>query len=160
MSQKIHFQLVLRKIWKTHDDNSTFLSESLKGWGSRCWDPNPSLLREKLGVVSLILTVLLYRGWRLWQECLGLSYPFWCGPFLVYLLSRSHGASFWISFSVVLDLVCMGRGEFRTFLYCCLLKELSSSPEMVNSALSRTPAQFILVPTWTTYVFILRPWPL
>lgn len=63
------------------------------------WCPNPSLLGEKLGVGGPFLTVWHYvRGQVYGKVYLSLSYPFWCGHFLIHLMCRNDSSSFSISF--------------------------------------------------------------
>ena len=106
------------------------------------WGPNPSLLREKLGVgvSSQLYGALLTVGFMT-RVCLSLSYVFLCGYFLSHQMFRSRPACFWISFRGNLSThsctftVSMGRVELRSLL-CCHLGWLSSW----------TPAWDILLP--------------
>lgn len=63
------------------------------------WGLNPSILREKLRVVSSLLIVCCCtRVGFMVRLFLSLSYLFWCVFFLVCPMCKSHLGSFWISF--------------------------------------------------------------
>lgn len=132
MSQKIDFQLMLRKIWKTHDDNSTFLSESLKGWGPRCWGPDSSLLREKLGVLSLILTVFCCAGGRVYGKSIP-AFP-----------THSDVGIFLFTWCIgVTDLVSGFLSEaIAAYVVPCVWKEVSSGASYAAILYQNLP------PTW------------
>lgn len=64
------------------------------------WNPNPSLLREKLRIGNSLLMHGLCQGWGVWWDCI-LAFPTHFGMgiyFLICLVCRSCPASFWISF--------------------------------------------------------------
>ena len=86
--------------------------------------PNSSLLREKLGVVSFLLTVCCCTGGRVCGKSVSQSLL----PILMWVLSIlpmciSHPTSFWISFRGNCSVcscrfgVSVGIGKFRSLLY-------------------------------------------
>ena len=77
--------------------------------------------REAGSQVFLSDCMVLCHGWRFWQECLSLSFVFWCGYFLIYLMCRSHSVSFWISFW---ETCSMGSCTFGVFLRRMKLRRL------------------------------------
>lgn len=100
------------------------LGGSPKSWGARCWvGPNPSLLREKLGVVSSFSSICPFAGGWVYGKIVSpplLPISVW-GFLRVYLVYRSCSASFWLSKGLV---PCVAVG------YVCLWEE---EPAMLPS---------------------------
>lgn len=94
--------------------------EVLKVWHYML-GPNPSPLSEKLAIGSSLLIVSCCVGvGSMASICPSLSYPFWCGFFLIHPMYRNHSASPGflleeIILCIAIDSMCSwGEGNLRT----------------------------------------------
>lgn len=108
---------------------------SFKSWGARLWVQalHSSGKSWKLGVSFQLYGTVPGVGFMAKVYC-SLSYPFWCGIFLIHSMCKSHSACSWICFQGNCSMcncrfsvsVCLNSGEFRSLICCHLGLEPSA----------------------------------
>lgn len=102
-----------------------YLFIQIPRFGTLMWGMNHLVLREKIWICEIPPGCGLPHGGGngdIWRDCLCLSYPPWCDPFIiccegaVQLVFRSFFRGN-CSICSCLFGVFMGRGEFRCFMY-------------------------------------------